>query len=424
MPDVADGPQTYVRRLDDVDAAVPITVRRYDLGGELLHPHRRPDGTLLCEGRSVREGVLEYRRADGSIHRELVTRQALIDTATSGARATMTLDHPSEGFVSPDYVQRLMTGDVDGTPSVEEDAQGGFVRVRVALRRRDAIDAFDSGKARQLSWGYEATLDETPGEHPVFGRYDASQIGRVVNHLAQVERGRSAGAVLRADSADAASSGCWAHLPKGTFHDDEETIMKPGLVAMLTMLGVSRFDNEDAAISEGHAILRRRKDEEEAEAAAEPAKDMVDPAEHEKLVAAHAALVAEHEKLKGENAAVMAEKAKTEEADAAKRDAAELTELQAIAGKVGVKADGLTLPKLRIALAKTRVDSIDDKSTAEFVSGVLGVVRADAAKKTDAVNRWAPVRGDSAADGQPDRWRNPTLDAIDAAKQSAAGGAK
>src|SRR3990167_9426088 len=169
VPDVADGPQTYVRRLDDVDAAVPITVRRYDLGGELLHPHRRPDGTLLCEGRSVREGVLEYRRADGSIHRELVTRQALIDTAKSGARATMTLDHPPEGFVSPDSAQRLMTGDVDGTPAVEEDAQGGFVRVRVALRRRDAIDAFDSGKARQLSWGYEAILDETPGEHPGFG---------------------------------------------------------------------------------------------------------------------------------------------------------------------------------------------------------------------------------------------------------------
>jgi len=82
-------------------------------------------------------------------------------------------------------------------------------------------------------------------------------------------------------SFDAASSGCWAHLPEGTFHDDdEETIMKPGLVAMLTMLGVSRFDNEDAAISEGYTALKRRKDEEAAEAAAEPAEDMVDPAEH------------------------------------------------------------------------------------------------------------------------------------------------
>lgn len=422
MPDSTTGPTAYAWRLDDAGAVMPDVsdIRRYDYAGELLNPHRREsDGALLCEGLSVREGVLEYRRADGSIRRELVTRQALIDTAKSGARAPMTLDHPADGFVSPDTAQRLCTGDVDGAPAVEEDAQGGFVRVKVALRTRDAIDAFDRGEARQLSWGYAAVLDETPGEHPVFGRYDARQIGRVINHLAQVPRGRSAGAELRKDSADAYAIG-----PHRTDH--REGHMKPGLVAMLTMLGVSRFDNEDAAIADGTAILRKRKDAEEAaaaEAEKEPdpeAPEMVAKAELDKAKADLAAMT-------GERNALKAEKDKAEADAATKRDAAELAELKGIAAKLGIKADALDLPGLRLALAKTKLDSLDATTDAGVIDGVLRVVRADAAKGAARDTRYttdSAERTDAAADAVAKRFANPTLDAIDDARRVASGGAQ
>jgi hypothetical protein len=61
--------------------------------GELLAVHERADGTLLVDGWAAREGVLEYRTADG-IRRELVTDAVLRRAAPGLARAPVTLEHP------------------------------------------------------------------------------------------------------------------------------------------------------------------------------------------------------------------------------------------------------------------------------------------------------------------------------------------
>lgn len=419
-----------------------ITARRFDVGGPLLRHFRRDsDGALLLEGYSSCETILEYHQPDGTVRRELVTREALLDSARTIARAPVTLDHPAEGFVRADNARKLAVGDVDGETAVEE-AQGGFARVRVSLavRHADAIDAVMAGK-RELSEGYEVTLDPTPGEHPVLGRYDARQIGRKTNHLALVDVARAGpGAHVRVDSGDA-----WTRLPplsearpptpspsappdanpRAPSREDHGVPMNPQLVALLAALGVERVDNEDAALRDGLALVKRRKDaEEEAEKKAQDAEKEKQKADEEKEKADQEIekLKQDLERVTGERDSLKAKIDEMEEEEKQKADAAELADLQKLATKVGVKHDGLALPALRLAIAKTRIDSVDDKTSAERIDGILTVIRADAARG-DSRSRWAfPPRNDGGQrqDGNPqggrrdDSW-DPYLDSADAA---------
>lgn len=386
-------------------AATPVTARRYDRGGTLLKAHRREsDGVLLAECIPTREGILEYARADGTIRRELVTRQALLDTARTAPRSAMTLLHPKEGFIKADSYARLGVGDVDGASEVLEDAQGGFVKLKIAVRRDDALASIESGETTELSLGYDVKLDETPGDwtNPATGKaehYDAAQVGRDCNHLALVPKGRAV-TDLRVDSADAcqvdASCDVNLQMVDKQSHDRSsarEDSMNPSFLALLAALGVMRTDSEPAALTAGLAATEKlkadaakRKDAEEAVAASGD--------ELTKAKAALAAIQTELDKLKGEAttkdgelAAVKAENEEMKKADAARKDAAELTRLQGVATKLGIKHDGVALPALRIALAKTRIDSIDDKTAPAFVDGVLASVVADAGKRGDD-NRW------------------------------------
>lgn len=395
-----------------------VTSRRYDRGGELLRAHRRAsDGVLLAECIPSREGILEYVRADGSIRRELVTREALLDTARTAPRSAMTLEHPREGFITADSFAKLGVGDVDGSGTVEEDAQGGFVKLKIAVRRRDALDAIGSGTHEELSLGYDATCDETPGEHPVFGRYDARQIARDCNHLALVPKGRAV-TTLRVDSTDA-----YQRPPVAT--NSREDHMNPSLLALLAALGVTRVDSEGAGLTAGLAAAEqlksdaaKRKDAEEAAATGatemETLKAQV-TALNAKVTALEQAAVAKQ----GEMDAVTAENAAMKADAQAKRDAAELARLQTIAGTVGVKHDGLDLPKLRVAIAKTRVDSIDDKSPAAYVDGVLATIEKSGARRDSRFDFSPPTKDGTHADaadpagGRRDPFYNPTLAHLD-----------
>jgi hypothetical protein len=406
----------------------PAPARRFDIGGELMRPVRRhSDGALLAEGIPCREGVLVYRTASGGERRELVTLDALNDTVETIARAPLTLLHPEQGFVHADSAKELVVGDVDGYAFVEKDAQGGFARVRVAVRRKDALDAVDAG-THELSPGYEVTLDETPGEHPTFGRYDARQIKRVCNHLALVPKGRGDRVVLRTDSADAVQVDTQPAGPARRIDTAPEVRMKPLLIALLTGLGVSRFDSEDAALTEGKAALDK------LQSAAKSRKDADE--DLEKLKAENAKLKADLEAAKtaaaeekGKADAMKKDLDEVKKAEDARKDAAELERLRSIAGKVGVKHDGLDLGALRIAIAKTRIDSVDAKSDPAYVSGVIVAIEADAVKRADRWD-WTRDGGGKRKDGEgagqdgtradADEFYNPHLAAADAARKGGA----
>ena len=182
-----------------------VRVYRQDrLDADLSTPVEGPGGSLFLEGFAARPGIYLYRNEDGSVRRELVPRSRLWDSNAimSLGRAPLTLEHPPE-FVTDSNVQKYAHGDV-GEEIVE--GPGGFVRVRMAVRTREAKDAISSGKV-QLSPGYIAEIDPTPGVDPEFGEYDAVQVSRVYNHLAIVDQARGgADCRVRVDSLDWAIS--------------------------------------------------------------------------------------------------------------------------------------------------------------------------------------------------------------------------
>jgi hypothetical protein len=416
------------------------TARRFDdkLGAPLLRVFVRPeDGARLCEGIATQEGVLVYRNADGTERLELVTRQAVLDTAATIGRATMTLHHPEDGFVGPDNYQRHAIGDVDGDVRVEEfGAQGGFARVRVltAVRRADALDALAAGVC-QLSSGYEVDLDETPGVHPVFGRYDACQVGRRINHLALVPEGRSGPEVaLRTDSADAVCARRIDHHESGATRMD--STMKHLLVALgllgITLRADAKDDDQGAALVEG--IKKLKADMAEmgeklaaAENGGDALKAFLDAYQLKDLAALKAKFAEMGAQLTAAQqeaaAAKAALQAKEDEAAAAAQQA-EIGRMDALAKQLGLKTDGLDLKAKRLAIAKTRVDSIDAKASDTYIAAVLDIIegdlkargqRADAAGATGArLDDWADKRGDRREDAK-DEFYNPHVAHSDAA---------
>jgi hypothetical protein len=361
------------------DSADGTWVHRHDRG-DLLASHVRADGTLLVEGFAAREGVLEYRQTDGSIRREFVSTKTLLDSAAGLARATVTLEHPKQD-VSPDNVKELGVGDVDGEVTVQD---GGFVRVRMAVRRRDAIEAIRGGK-QELSPGYRVRIQETPGEHPVHGRYDAVQAERQYNHLAIVDRARGGADVrLRADGlpvAIATSSIRADAAPSVT--PTQRGTMKPGLVRLIALLGITqRADSDDAAIDAITDTVTKRKDaEDRLTADRDTQKSRADAAE-----AKVATVTADRDREKARADAAEAELARVKAEAKTRADADERKGLEELAG--ALRVDAAKHPKngelkRALAVAHLGADLRADASDA-YVDALLDLARKDHADGREA----------------------------------------
>lgn len=341
--------------------------------GQLLASHIRPDGTLLVEGYAAREGILVYRDAAGRETRELVRAETLKAANDTLGRAPVTLGHPSED-VTPANVKELGVGDVDGTVVMA----GGFVRVQMAVRSQDAIDAVRSG-TKELSCGYAVQIDPTPGTHPVYGRYDAEQVARLNNHLAIVDEARAghecavrvdsavATTVIRADSTGtppARTSNNGARAARGG-------TVNPVLLQMLVDLGL-RADGvttDEAALSMLAPAVRQ----------VATARTDGDRTHRAAIDAAHA----ERDAAKARADAAEAKVKTLEDAEKARVDAAERTRLDGIAAKLEIDPKAHATPAaLKRAIAAKHLGS---------------EVRADA---TDA---YIDVLVDLAAAGQQQR---------------------
>lgn len=222
----------------------------------LSKSHRTDEGYLYFEGRATRAGVFLYRRADGTIRRELrppeeVGRQ---DSLATLARKPVTDLHP-EPLVTADNADEFAVGIVDPEVVWEADFADGYVKVRGTVQRASAVDSIDKGRV-ELSCGYTARIDFTPGvwvdangaEH----EYDSVQRDIEYNHLALVDRGR-AGALarLRADGDDAilmSDQEIQTHQQAGS---DMKTITIKGRVysldTELTLIQRTIADMEEAA---------------------------------------------------------------------------------------------------------------------------------------------------------------------------------
>jgi len=160
-------------------------VQRYDLG-TLQKPRELDNGFLIVEGYASRVGTYDYQDDKGNSRVELrleedVFAPTSLDTFTGAA---FTDDHPSD-FVDVTNADGLVVGTV-----LSAVRDGDYVRTQMVIHDAETIAKMKAGK-RELSVGYTVEHDETPGEHPKYGKYDATQKEIRVNHLALVDAGRA-----------------------------------------------------------------------------------------------------------------------------------------------------------------------------------------------------------------------------------------
>lgn len=164
-------------------------VQRYDYSN--FTATKTDEGFLVDSPIVARIGIQEYRR-DGKTWRELRLPEEVFhpDSLASMRGKPITSDHPASGKVTGKDAHRVAIG----TILTEGKQDGDNVRTDITIHSPDAI-----GDKRELSLGYTAILDETPGEWNG-QRYDAIQRTIRVNHLSVVKRGRAGVARLNMDS--------------------------------------------------------------------------------------------------------------------------------------------------------------------------------------------------------------------------------
>lgn len=200
-----------IRRFDNIDHSEWMTT-----------PFERTTEGFL-KGRAIVTccGVFTYKRADGTLQRELRLPEEVFAPATleSLKLKPVTLNHPIE-LVTPENADMLQVGSLGDNPSCTNQeydwngkstdwkklTDGLNVAVDMIVTKKDAIDAVINGK-QGLSMGYTCDIEMAePGSTWCGVEYDYIQRNIKYNHCAIVDAGRAgdnAKIELRVDSADA-----------------------------------------------------------------------------------------------------------------------------------------------------------------------------------------------------------------------------
>lgn len=174
---------------------------RYDAGSmsgaELLD-----NGWLRAPAYLSRAGIFEYRRADGSVCRELRPPDEVFspDALKSFGMVPLTDEHPLAGKLDAENTRSApVIGHVGDT--VARD--GDFVAGKVMVTDAAAVERIRSGQKTQLSCGYVCDVEETPGTWEGQA-YDCVQRNIRGNHVALVSIGRAGPDVrVRLDTGEA-----------------------------------------------------------------------------------------------------------------------------------------------------------------------------------------------------------------------------
>lgn len=177
---------------------------------------RTAEGFLKGRAIVTSIGVFTYKRADGTIQRELRLPEEVFSHSTLNSMKLkpVTLNHPTE-LVTPDNADKLQVGSLGDNPSWtkewhdrnwEEVTDGINCAIDMIVTKKDAIDAILNGK-QALSMGYTCDLEMAePGSTWCGVEYDFIQRNIRYNHCAIVDAARAgdnAKIELRADSEDA-----------------------------------------------------------------------------------------------------------------------------------------------------------------------------------------------------------------------------
>lgn len=326
------------------------------------------NGFLVDTPVVARLGVQVYYMDDGRTVREFRPAEEVFkdESLASYQGKPMTLDHV---FVNSENAKEVVVGSVTG----KAEPLGSSVVAPIVVYDNKAIQEAMAGNAKELSVGYSAILDETPGwGDPITGEYvlksdgeqfdapdgwqefDAIQRDIKVNHLAMVYRGRAGIAKLNMDGEQENPYTTDVDINK---EDKQEMTVK------IKLDGAQEFEVAPEIASHIEA-LNAKADTAIAERDALKAKVDAMPAEIEAAVAK------------------------------AKADADALAALVAVAAEAGVKADGLDAKGIKVAYVK-EISGLDvsEKSDA-YIDAAF-----DIAKESD---KMAEVRKATTASDKSD----------------------
>lgn len=318
-----------------------VTEYREDIGGS-VQTRIDENGFLRVEGVAAKEGVMTYMQSDGSVIREFVPASTLADAESLEmlAGSPVTVDHP--GVLNADTATLHSRGSV--SKAAVED---GLLNVGVVITSKEAIDTVQRGK-RQLSPGYRAELEFTPGEFNGV-KYDAVQVKRTYNHLAIVDSARGGPECrLRLDALKADGFNCAVEVPQPP---TDEVIKMPS-VKLHSGATVEVADASTASTiqSEINALATR----------ADAADGMIEKSKHDELQGKHDALKEELDKLKESKQDKMDSDeigAYIETVEAARK----------LKSDIEIKADGKYLDATGVMAAALGIDAKD--KSAEYVKG-------------------------------------------------------
>ena len=331
------------------------------------------NGFLVDTPVVARLGVQVYYTEDGRTVREFRPAEEVFkdESLASYQGKPMTLDHV---FVNSENAKEVVVGSVTG----KAEPLGSSVVAPIVVYDNTAIQEAMAGNAKELSVGYSAILDETPGwGDPITGEYvlksdgdqfdapegwqefDAIQRDIKVNHLAMVYRGRAGIAKLNMDGEQENPYTTDVDINK---EDKQEMTVK------IKLDGAQEFEVAPEIASHIEA-LNAKADTAIAERDVLKAKVDAMPAEIEAAVAK------------------------------AKADADALAALVAVAAEAGVKADGLDAKGIKVAYVK-EVSGLDvsEKSDA-YIDAAF-----DIAKESD---KMAEVRKATTASDKSDSANEP-----------------
>lgn len=313
----------------------------------------------------AKPGVLIYRRVmpDGSIKRVrvLVTEQVLHDAAVRASLNSKSVinehryDESGEGVkMTAQNTQGEASGWTHNDHVVAPD--GKHTQIGVTIMDQKLISLIQAGK-HQVSPGYDAYTDETPGEHPEYGPYDEQQVHRDYNHICFTWKGRGGRSVaFRMDS-------------------DTEQIEQYTLDAWEIDPADGENLTEDPSVDKD-----KEKDQKPKEGFNVDADRIV------KLSNQVSDLTSENKELQGENKTLKAEleKAQSFNTDSAIEQASiERSELideaMSLMGSESKRSDfkGLNQTQIKALVVKSRFDSLEfDENNAHEVNGAYKTIQA------------------------------------------------
>jgi hypothetical protein len=171
---------------------------------------RLKDGRIAAVAKFARSGC--YRYTGSEVGRPDLTTVTVYrpddevfaaDAMASFAHKAITLDHPGDAVTASNW-SKVAVGFTEGR--VARD--GGFIEIPLMLADAAAVEAYDSGAARELSAGYTCELVWGDGIAPDGTAFQATQKHLRGDHIALVPRGRAGSDCRVGDS-----------IPPATFND-------------------------------------------------------------------------------------------------------------------------------------------------------------------------------------------------------------